>query len=113
MKSPFEGRSPKVDVIDRDKEIVVKAELPGLKKDDLEVGIIDNRFTIKASTKHEEETEEGEYHRRELSTGSFVRTLILPADVDGAKAKALFKDGMLELTMPKQEQAKRHNVKIE
>lgn len=113
MKSPFEGRTPKVDVIDRDKEVVVKAELPGVKKDDLEVNIIDNRLTIKASTKHEEEKEEGEYHRRELSSGSFVRTLMLPADVDGAKAKALFKDGMLELTLPKQAEAKRHNVKIE
>lgn len=87
---PFEGRSPKVDVINRDKEVVVKAELPGIKKDDLDVSLSENTLTLRAISKHEETEEKGEYFRREMSRGEFVRTLALPAEVDGAKAKASF-----------------------
>ncbi len=113
MPAPFEGRAPKVDVINRDKEVVVKAELPGVKKEDLEISLSDNTVTLRASTKHEENEEKGEYHRRELSRGEFVRTLTLPAEVDGAKAKASFNDGILELTVPKVVAAKRHSVKVD
>ncbi len=113
LKPPFEGRTPKVDIINRDKELLVKAELPGVKKDDLDVSITKDSVTIKATCKQEEEKEEGEYHRRELSSGEFLRTLPLPTEVDGAKAKASFKDGLLELTLPKVEAAKRHTVKVE
>lgn len=112
LKPPFEGQTPKVDVIDRDKEVVVKAELPGVKKDDVEVSISERTLTIRATTKHEEEKEEGEYHRKEISKGSFTRTLSLPADVHAADAQATFKDGLLELTFPKLEETKRHKVKI-
>lgn len=111
--APFEGRNPKVDVINRDKEVVVKAELPGVKKDDLDVSLSDNTLTLRATSKHEETEEKGEYFRREMSRGEFVRTLTLPAEVDGAKAKASFKDGILELTAPKVVAAKRHSVKVE
>lgn len=113
MPEPFEGRTPKVDVINRDKEVLVKAELPGVKKEDVDVQVTDNTVTIKASTKHEEVEEKGEYHRREMSSGEFQRTLPLPAEVDGNKAKASFKDGVLELTLPKLVAAKRHSVNIE
>ena len=113
LPAPFEGRTPKVDVINRDKEVLVKAELPGVKKEDLEVSLADNSLTIRATTKHEEKEEKGEYFRRELSSGEFVRTVTLPAEVDGSKAKASFKDGILELTAPKVVAAKRHSVSIE
>ncbi|MFC1748939.1 Hsp20/alpha crystallin family protein [Pseudomonadota bacterium] len=113
FKPAFEGRTPKVDVIDRDKEVVVKAELPGVSKDDLEVTVSDDTLTIKASTKHEEVKEEGEYRHRELSTGEFVRTLRLPANVNTSDTVANFKDGLLELTLPKIEETKRRNIKIE
>lgn len=113
LPAPFEGRPPKVDVINRDNDVVIKAELPGVKKEDLDVSLSDNSLTIRASTKHEETEEEGEYHRRELSRGEFVRTLTLPAEVDGSKAKASFKDGLLELTVPKNVAAKRHTVEID
>ena len=112
LKAPFEGRTPKVDVIDRDKEVVIKAELPGVKKDDVEVSIAERNLTIRASTQHEEEKEEGEYHRKELSTGHFSRTIRLPAQVHGGDAQAKFKDGLLELVLPKVEETKRHKVKI-
>lgn len=93
MPEPFEGRTPKVDVINRDKEVLVKAELPGVKKEDVDVQVADNSVTIQATTKHEEVEEKGEYHRRELSSGEFVRTLPLPAEVDDNKAKASFYGG--------------------
>jgi HSP20 family protein len=113
LPEPFEGRSPKVDVINRDNEVLVKAELPGVKKDDVNIQVTENSVTIRATTKHEKTEEKGEYCRRELSSGEFVRSVSLPADVDGAKAKASFKDGLLELTIPKLVESKRHSITIE
>jgi HSP20 family protein len=113
LERPYEGRVPNVDVIDRDKEMLVRAEIPGVKKEDLEVSLSDNRLTIKGSTKHEETTdEEGEYTHRELSRGSFSRTVTLPSDVDGEKAHAEFKDGVLEMTLPKQKPSKRRRIRV-
>lgn len=113
FKPPFEGRTPKVDIINRDKEIIVKAELPGVKREDLDVTVTDDTLTIKASTKHEEEKEDGEYHRKELSTGSFLRSIQLPSNVDASKTVATFKDGLLKLTLPKMVEAKRHSIPID
>lgn len=113
VAAPFKGLSPSVDVIDREKEVLVRAEVPGITKDDLEVSLCDNRVTIHGSTRHEEKGEKGDYYRRELSSGSFSRTLTLPAEVDGTKAKATFKDGILELTLPKIKAAERHSINIE
>lgn len=110
---PFEGKTPKVDVVDRDKEIVVKAELPGVDKKDLEISVTQNTVTIKGSTSHEEKEEKGDYYRCEMSRGSYSRTLSLPADVDEENTKAKFKDGILELTLPKLKKSKRHTVKVE
>ncbi len=109
----FEGRMPSVDVVDREDEIVVRAELPGVEKKDLEVSMSDGTVTIKASTKHEEKEEKGDYYRCEISQGSFARTVTLPAEVDGSKAKAKFKDGLLELTLPKIEKSKRHSISVD
>ncbi len=113
MKTPFEGRMPKVDVIDREAEIVIRGELPGVTKENLEVSMTDDAVTIRASTRHEEQEEKGEYRRRELSRGEFQRVLALPAAVKGAEAKATFKDGILELVLPKLEPAKRRTIKVE
>jgi HSP20 family protein len=110
---PFEGRMPKVDVIDRDDEVVVRAEVPGVEKDDLELSVSDNTVTIKGETKREEKEEKGDYYRSEISRGTFTRTVMLPGVVDADKARAEFKDGVLELTMPKVEKAKRRTVKID
>ena len=113
LAAPLEAKLPRVDVIDRDNEIVVRAEVPGVDKDNLDVTLSDNTVTIKGSTSHEEKEEKGDYYRCEISRGSFARTVTLPADVDGAKAKASFKDGMLEVTMPKVTPAQRHTIKVE
>ncbi|MFM8445005.1 MAG: Hsp20/alpha crystallin family protein [Methylococcus sp.] len=97
----FGGRVPKVDVIDRKEEICVRAELPGVRKEDIQVTLNDNILAIHAKVEKEEEKEEDKYHRRELLKGEFQRTLQLPAPVDEKNTKATFKDGVLELCLPK------------
>jgi HSP20 family protein len=110
--SALEARLPKLDVIDRDDEVIVKAEIPGVKKEDLHVSLTGNMMTIKGETKTEEKEEKGDYYRCEISRGSFARSVMLPAEVDDSKAKAEMKDGVLEITLPKLEQAKKRDIKI-
>jgi HSP20 family protein len=112
MAKPFEGKMPKVDVIERDDEVVVKAELPGIDKKDLDVSVTENSVTIKGSTSHEEKEEKGDYYRCEISRGAYARTVALPSYVDADKAKASFKDGVLELKLPKVEKSKRRSIEI-
>lgn len=109
----MELRLPKVDIIDRDAEVVVKAEIPGVDKKDLDVSVTGDTVTIKGQTGREEKEEKGDYYRCEISRGSFSRTLSLPAAVDASQAKATFKDGVLELVLPKKEEARRQSVTIE
>ncbi|MCU0840571.1 MAG: Hsp20/alpha crystallin family protein [Thiobacillaceae bacterium] len=109
----MELRLPKVDVIDRHDEVVVKAEVPGVDKKDLDVSVSGNTVTIKGETRHEEKEEKGDYHRCEISRGSFSRTVALPAEVDASQAKASFRDGVLELVLPKKAEARRQAVRIE
>ncbi|RFA28978.1 heat-shock protein Hsp20 [Alkalilimnicola ehrlichii] len=108
-----ETRMPRVDVLERDKEIMMKAEIPGVDKDDLDVSVTDNTVTIKATTKHEQEEEEGDYYRCEISRGSYARTIALPSEVDASQAKAKFDNGVLEMTLPKKEAAKRQKITVE
>lgn len=107
----MEGRFPKVDVIDREQDVLVRAELPGFSKEHLDVSVKDDFLTIKGE-EHEEKTEEGDYYHAEIRHGGFMRTLRLPATVDGDKASASFSGGLLEITLPKTEQTKKHSVKI-
>lgn len=111
--APFEGKQPKVDLLDRENEIVVRAELPGVKKDDVDITVSEYSVTLKATMKHEEQEEEGEYYRREMSSGEYQRTLALPSAVDEEKAHATFTDGVLELTLAKLEKTHRKTVKVE
>lgn len=111
--APFEGKLPNVDIINRENEIVVKAELPGVDKKDLDVSVTENTVTIKGTTHHEEKEEKGDYYRCEISSGSYARTLSLPADIDQEHTKAVFKDGVLELTLPKLKATKRRSISIE
>jgi len=113
LAAPFEGKMPRVDIVDHDDELVVKAELPGVDKKDLDISMTENTVTIKGSTSREEKEEKGDYYRSEMSRGSYSRTLALPSDVEADKAKAKFKDGVLELTLPKLKKAKRRSVKVE
>jgi len=104
---------PRVDILDHDNDIEVQAALPGVKKEDLEVSVTNQTITIRSCTKEEKKTEEkGKYFRREISRGEFQRTLSLPDNVDGEKAKASFKDGILKVTVPKTEKSKRKSIEI-
>lgn len=108
----FKHVGPKVDIVERDGEILVRAEVPGVTKDDLDISLTEDTVTLHGKTCHEEKAEKGDYRRMEISKGEFTRTLNLPAGVDGAKASATFKDGLLELTLPKLKKSVRHAVKI-
>lgn len=115
LAAPFEGKTPSVDVIDRKKDILVKAALPGVDKKDLDVSVTKNSVTIKGSTSHEHKEKKEDYYHSEISRGSYCRTLVLPAEVNEDKVKAKFKDGILELTLPKTtvEKKKTRSVKID
>ena len=105
--------TPKVDVIDRDAEVLVRVEVPGVRKEDIEVQVSGNMLTVRGETRHEEKEEKGDYHRAEIMRGAFVRTVTLPAEVDDARAKAALKEGVLELTLPKIEKSRRRSIKID
>jgi len=113
VSASLETNIPKVDVIERDGEIVVKAMMPGVEKKDIEISMTKNTVTISGKTSHEEKEEKGNYYRHEISKGSYMRTLSLPENVNEDKAKAKFKDGMLELTIPKMEVSHRRNIKVD
>lgn len=114
MEAAFGAKMPKVDVIDREGELVIRAELPGVDKDNLDVSLSDNMLTLRAHTQHEKKEEEkGHFHRREISRGEFQRTLRLPANVEGDKTTATFKDGVLELVAPKTTASKRQTIKVD
>jgi HSP20 family protein len=104
--------APSVDVIDREDEVFVRAEVPGYKKEDIEILVSGNTLTLKGETGAEQKEERGDYYYQEISRGSFARTLALPAEVDDSKAKASMKDGVLELTLPKVEKSKRRSIPI-
>jgi HSP20 family protein len=108
----METATPAVDLYEQKDEIVVKAELPGIDKNNVEVNISNHHLTIKGEKKKEEEVKEENYYRSERSYGAFVRTLELPADVQQEKVKASFKDGILEVRLPKTEEAKTKEIKV-
>lgn len=113
LMGSFEARMPRVDVLDQKDKVVVRAEVPGVRKEDLDVSLSDHLLTIRGHTEQETTREEGEYRRREISRGSFSRSISLPADVDADKARATFENGVLELTLPKAPQARRRSIKIQ
>jgi HSP20 family protein len=104
---------PRVDVIDRENEVVIRAEVPGVGKDDLDVSMTDDSLTFRGSVAHEERKEEEDYVVQETRRGAFSRTIPVPAYVDQSKVKARYHDGIVELTLPKTERSKRRKIEIE
>ncbi len=104
--------SPRVDIFEEADNVVVKAELPGMKKEDIAVNLTDNTVTISGEKKKEEKVEKKDFYRLERSFGSFSRSFSLPSEVDTSKAKAQFRDGVLEVKVPKTEEAKKKEKKI-
>jgi len=91
---------------------VVRAEVPGIDKKDLDISITDNLLTIKGEIRTEKTEEKGDFHRHEISTSSFARSVTLPGPVDASTANAALKDGILEITFPKPESSKRRNISV-
>lgn len=105
--------TPKLDVIDRSGEVLVRAEVPGVDKNHLAVEASDMSVTIKGEVQHEATGEEADHYRIfETSRGIFQRTVRLPTDVDSTKARATFKDGVLEVLLPKVDRSRSHHVKL-
>jgi len=104
--------SPSVDIFEDGDDIVVKSELPGMTKDDIEVNITGNTITISGDKRSEEKVEKRNYYRLERSYGSFSRSFELPVEIKPEKAKATFKNGVLEVRLPKSEEAKKRVKKI-
>lgn len=96
--------SPRVNMYEKDNNIVVDAEIPGMKKEDIDVRVEDHRLTLSGERKEEKETRGEGYYRRERSYGSFTRSLMLPNDVATDKVAATYKDGVLHLSLPKTEE---------
>lgn len=113
MFKELEGISPVVDMYDKKDEIVVKAEIPGVEKENINISVSENTLTIKGEMKKEEEVKEEDYYYSEREYGSFARMLSLPAKVQSDKIKASFKNGILEIHLPKAEEAKPKEVKVE
>jgi len=103
--------SPRVDVYEKDNNVVIEAEIPGAKKEDIELKVKDNTVVIRGEVKKEEEKKDENYFRKERFYGKFERVIPLPADVKIEEAKAEYQDGILKLTIPKSVQEK--EVKIE
>jgi HSP20 family protein len=104
--------SPSCDIYETDNEIVVKAEIPGVKKEDVKLSMQDNVLTFSGERKFEEKTKKDNYLRVERGYGGFSRSFTLPPSVDASKISAEFKDGLLEVKLPKLEQAKPKEVQI-
>ena len=103
---------PTVDMYEEKGDVVVKAELPGMTKDEVEVTLADSCLTIKGEKKKEEKVEEKDYFRCEREYGSFLRTVELPSQVKAEGVKAEFKNGVLMVRLPKSEEAKKKEVRV-
>jgi len=109
-----EVQVPALDVYETDDAVVLKADMPGLSKDQIEVNLADSTLTVTGEKKKEAEVKvkEEHYYRSERSFGSFSRTVHLPADVKSAAAKATFKNGVLEVRLPKTDAARRKAIRV-
>ena len=103
---------PAIDMYQTDDEIVVKAALPGIKADEVQINITGEVLTLKGEMKHEEDTKEKAWHIHEQRWGSFERSVVLPTDVVADKTKAEFENGILTITLPKAEEVKPKVINI-
>ncbi|MCP4288175.1 MAG: Hsp20/alpha crystallin family protein [Gammaproteobacteria bacterium] len=111
--STLDLRMPRVDMVDNEDEIIVRAELPGVNKKDLDINLSGHMLTIKGETTSKEKEEKGDYFRSEITRGSFSRTLQLPIEIDEKGVKAAFNNGMLEVHLPKTEKLEKQKIAVE
>ncbi len=109
---PEEGLDIAVDMTETEDDIIVEADLPGLKSEDVDVSIAENTLTMKGEFKAEEEGERGNMHFRERRYGSFQRSIPLPTAIDANAAEAEFEDGVLKVVLPKAAETKPKQIKV-
>lgn len=110
--SVFGAWQPKVDIFEDQDVLVIEADMPGVKREDLDLTIENNVITLSGERKMEERKERENYHRVERSYGSFTRSFTLPRTVDTEKIKAEFKDGVLTVSLPKREETKARKIDV-
>ncbi|MDY6954253.1 MAG: Hsp20/alpha crystallin family protein [Thermodesulfobacteriota bacterium] len=106
------GFTPAFDISETENELIVRAEIPGMDKEDIDIHLSEGVLTIKGEKRHEKEDKKEDYHRIERSYGSFSRSIGLPFDVETDKADATYKEGVLKLTLPKSERAKLKKIEV-
>ena len=104
--------SPLVDITEDEKEYIVKAEIPEMKKEDIKINVHDEVLSISGERKYEKEEKGKKYHRVERAYGSFMRSFTLPEDADGSKVNAEYRDGVLKVHLAKLEKAKPKTIEI-
>jgi HSP20 family protein len=103
---------PSLEVAEKKNELVVIAEVPGMEPKDIDISLSDGVLTIKGEKKQEKEEKEADYHLVERNYGAFTRSVRLPKEVQSNKINASYKDGILKITLPKSEEAKKKEIKI-
>ena len=111
---PVEERGwvPPVEVLEKEDRFIVKAELPGMKKEEIDISVVGDTLTLKGAGKTETEVKEEEYHFSERSYGAFFRSIAMPSAVDTKKIEATFEEGVLEITLPKAAAVKPKKIEI-
>jgi len=105
---------PLVDIYENDRhELLIKAEMPGMKREDIDIKVENNTLTIRGERRRESEVREEQYHRVERSYGSFSRSFSLPSTIDSEKVSAEYKDGVLTILLPTREEAKPRQVAVQ
>ena len=105
--------APAVDVEETNDAMIVRAELPGMKREEIKVRVAEDTVTISGERKYEAEQKDRTFHRVERAYGAFQRTIVLPVSVQGDKAAASYKSGVLELVLPKAERVKAREITVE
>ncbi len=113
LRSDVYGITPIVDIYEEDKEVVLKADLPGMKKEDIKIDVAENMLTISGEKKTSEKIEKKDYYRHERTYGSFCRRFELPGELDTEKIKAHFENGVLEVRVPLTKEAEKKHTKIQ
>ena len=111
--SPLGEAAPVIEVAETPAAVIVKAQVPGVSKEHLQVNVTDTALTLKGEVQEDQTTEDTKYHHREFHYGTFARTITLPTTVQAEHATAQLKDGVLEVTIPKREETKAKDVPIQ
>ena len=106
------GWAPAIEVFEKEDKFVVKAELPGMKEEDIDISVLGDTLTIKGERKAESEVKEEDYYCCERSYGSFSRSIAVPSNVDAKKIEASYEDGVLEVSLPKAPEVKPKKISV-